>query len=99
MEFGKALREAIQASPKRVGLIASCDWSHAHDENGPYGYDPAAKLLDAEVVDMIKQNKFESMANFDADFVEAAKPGWHLANPYFSGCNSTGGTSGGVFVI
>ncbi|QFF98408.1 extradiol ring-cleavage dioxygenase [Psychrobacillus glaciei] len=74
LEFGKALGRAVHASQKRVGLIASCDWSHAHDEAGPYGYDPAAKMLDEEVVIMIKQNQLEKMAEFDDDFVEAAKP-------------------------
>jgi aromatic ring-opening dioxygenase LigB subunit len=74
LEFGKTLQEAVQASSKRVGLIASCDWSHAHDETGPYGYDPAAKMLDEEVVILIKQNQLEKMGDFDANFVEAAKP-------------------------
>lgn len=74
LEFGEALRGAVQKSPKRVGLIASCDWSHAHDETGPYGFDPAAKLLDEEVVTLIKQNQLEKLAEFDADFIEAAKP-------------------------
>lgn len=74
LEFGKVLREAVQTSPKRVGLIACCDWSHAHDETGPYGYDPAAKMLAEEVVSIIKQNQLEKMADFDPGFVEAAKP-------------------------
>ncbi|NHM31646.1 extradiol ring-cleavage dioxygenase [Neobacillus terrae] len=74
VEFGQALREAAEASSKRVGLIASCDWAHAHDENGPYGFDPAAKKLDEEVVSFIKQNDLEGMARFDEDFIEAAKP-------------------------
>ncbi|MBS4201081.1 extradiol ring-cleavage dioxygenase [Bacillus sp. FJAT-49732] len=74
VEFGRALREAVQQSSKRIGLIASCDWSHSHDEVGPYGYDPAAKKLDEEVVELIKVNQLEKMADFDADFIEAAKP-------------------------
>ncbi|MDN3017559.1 extradiol ring-cleavage dioxygenase [Paenibacillus sp. BSR1-1] len=56
IEFGKSLRKAVQASNMRVGLIASCDWAHAHDENGPYGFDPAAKNLDKLVVELIKTN-------------------------------------------
>lgn len=72
--FGNSLREAVQASSKRVGLIASCDWSHAHAANGPYGYDPAAKKLDEEVVSLIRQNQFEKMAEFPDDYVAAAKP-------------------------
>lgn len=74
LQFGSLLREAVLASKKRVGLIASCDWSHAHDQNGPYGYHPAAKQLDEEVVSLIKQNQLEKMADFSSEYVEAAKP-------------------------
>jgi aromatic ring-opening dioxygenase LigB subunit len=74
LEFGKALREAVQQSNKRVGLIASCDWAHAHDKDGPYGFEPAARLFDQEVVEIIKNNQLEKMAGFAEDFIEAAKP-------------------------
>ncbi|MBS4218514.1 extradiol ring-cleavage dioxygenase [Bacillus sp. FJAT-49711] len=74
VEFGKALRDTVQKSLRRIGFIASCDWSHAHDEEGPYGFDPAAKKLDEEVVALIKNNELEKMADFQADFIEAAKP-------------------------
>jgi aromatic ring-opening dioxygenase LigB subunit len=74
LQFGKALRMAVQASQKRIGLIASCDWSHTHDENGPYGYHLAAKELDQEVVTLIRQNQLEKMSDFTDDFVDAAKP-------------------------
>jgi aromatic ring-opening dioxygenase LigB subunit len=74
LEFGKALRKAVQHSNKRVGLIASCDWAHAHDEAGPYGFDPAAKLFDQEAVEYIKNNQLEKMVDFAEDFIEAAKP-------------------------
>jgi aromatic ring-opening dioxygenase LigB subunit len=74
LQFGKALREAVQVSKKRIGLIASCDWSHTHDVNGPYGYHLAAKELDQEVVTLIKQNQLEKMTEFADDFVDAAKP-------------------------
>jgi aromatic ring-opening dioxygenase LigB subunit len=74
IEFGRALRKAVQHSNKRVGLIASCDWAHAHDENGPYGFDPAAKQFDDQVVELIQSNQLERMADFKADFIEAAKP-------------------------
>ena len=55
-------------------LIASCDWAHAHDESGPYGFDPAAKSFDEQVVTLIKTNQLEKMADFQLDFIEAAKP-------------------------
>jgi aromatic ring-opening dioxygenase LigB subunit len=74
IEFGKSLPTAVAQYDKKVGLIASCDWAHAHDEQGPYGFDPAAKELDELAVELIKTNRLEKMADFDADFIEAAKP-------------------------
>lgn len=74
IEMGEVIRQVVQNSEKRVALIASCDWSHAHDENGPYGYDPAAMQLDEEVVELLKANDIEKMADFEPDYIEAAKP-------------------------
>jgi aromatic ring-opening dioxygenase LigB subunit len=73
-EFGESLRSAVAQYDNRVGLIASCDWAHAHDEQGPYGFDPAAKEFNNQAVEHIKTNQLEKMADFDADFIEAAKP-------------------------
>ena len=73
IEMGGVIRQAVQKSEKRVALIASCDWSHAHGENGPYGYDPAAKQLDEEVVALLKANEIEKMADFEPGYIEAAK--------------------------
>ena len=67
-------RKAVQQSNKRVGLIASCDWAHAHDDSGLYGFDPAAKILDQQVVEYIERNQLEKMADFEPKFIEAAKP-------------------------
>lgn len=74
VEFGRTLRKAVEQQDKRVGLIASCDWAHAHDPNGPYGFDPAARQLDEQVVEFIKSNHLEGMAEFEAEFIDAAKP-------------------------
>ncbi len=74
IELGKALRNVAQQTNKKIGLIVSCDWSHTHDENGPYGFNPAAKQLDEEVVRLIKGNNLEDMADFDPEYIEAAKP-------------------------
>ncbi len=74
LRFGCSLREAAAHYNKRVGLIASCDWSHTHDEKGPYGFDPAAKDLDEKAVKFIKANELEKLAEFEAGFIDAAKP-------------------------
>lgn len=74
LRFGAALRQAVAAFDGRVGLIASCDWSHAHAADGPYGFHEAAAKLDAEVVAHIKANRLEAVADFDPAFIEHAKP-------------------------
>jgi aromatic ring-opening dioxygenase LigB subunit len=70
---GEALRRAADASGKRVALIASADHGHAHDANGPYGFDPAAAEYDACVVELVKDNRLAALLDLDTSFVDAAK--------------------------
>ena len=70
---GRAVARAAEESGKRVALIASADHGHAHDPDGPYGFDPAAAEYDARVVDLVKQGRLEGLVDFDRPFVEAAK--------------------------
>lgn len=61
IEFGRAIAEAADASDKRVAFIASCDWGHCHDPNGPYGYHPESARVDGIVVDAIKRQDLKSL--------------------------------------
>jgi aromatic ring-opening dioxygenase LigB subunit len=70
---GAAIAAAAASSEKRVALIASADHGHAHDPNGPYGYDPAAKAYDDRVVDIVGRNALAELLEFDAAFVDRAK--------------------------
>ena len=72
--MGAAISRAVVASGRRVGLVASCDWAHTHDASGPYGFSPLAARLDARVVELVKTNRLEELAEFDPEFVDAAKP-------------------------
>lgn len=74
LRFGASIRKAVEKYGKRVGIIASCDWSHTHNEDGPYGYHPSAKQLDAEAVSLIKSNELEKMMNWDQNYINQAKP-------------------------
>ncbi len=56
VDFGRAVAEAAAADPRRIGFIASCDWAHRHDANGPYGFHPAAAEVDAEVLAAVRAN-------------------------------------------
>jgi aromatic ring-opening dioxygenase LigB subunit len=70
---GEALAAAARASDKRVALIASADHGHAHDADGPYGFDPAAAEYDAQVVELVKTNRLDGLVELGPAFVDAAK--------------------------
>ena len=70
---GRAVALAAAESGKRVALIASADHGHAHDADGPYGYDPAAAEYDQQVVELVEANRLAGLLEFDPAFVDAAK--------------------------
>jgi aromatic ring-opening dioxygenase LigB subunit len=73
-DFGRALEHVIRGSEKRIAVIASADQSHAHDVNGPYGFDPAAAKYDAWMQDVIRSDQLDDLLSADADLVEHGKP-------------------------
>ncbi|HXY86767.1 MAG TPA: hypothetical protein VEH52_14935 [Gaiellaceae bacterium] len=70
---GVALARAAAASGKRVALIASADHGHAHDPDGPYGFDPAAKEYDERVVELVGDDRLAELLELEVDFVDRAK--------------------------
>ena len=70
---GAAIAAVAHASSKRVALIASADHGHAHDANGPYGFDPASKEYDDRVVEIVREDELGELLDLDASFVDAAK--------------------------
>jgi aromatic ring-opening dioxygenase LigB subunit len=65
------LGEAIAALPGRVALIASADHGHAHDPEGPYGFDSAAAEYDARLQEILASDRLDFLPL--AELVEAAK--------------------------
>jgi aromatic ring-opening dioxygenase LigB subunit len=78
---GRSLARAAARSGKRVALIASADHGHAHDPEGPYGFDPAAAEYDARIVELVRENRLGGLLELDPALVEAAKADswWQLA--------------------
>src|SRR5438067_5910681 len=68
---GRALARLIEGSPRRVALIASADHGHAHDADGPYGFDPAAAEYDALLQEILASDRLDFLPL--ADLVEAGK--------------------------
>jgi aromatic ring-opening dioxygenase LigB subunit len=50
VRFGRAIVEAAAEDGRRAAYVASCDWSHTHRADGPYGYHPPASEVDAAVL-------------------------------------------------
>jgi aromatic ring-opening dioxygenase LigB subunit len=67
------LGEAIArgSGERRVGLVASADHGHAHDAEGPYGFDPAAAEYDARFLELLAAEPLDFRPL--AELVEAAK--------------------------
>jgi aromatic ring-opening dioxygenase LigB subunit len=65
------LGEAIAALPGRIALIASADNGHAHDPDGPYGFDPAAAEYDAQLQEILASDRLDFLPL--AELVEPAK--------------------------
>jgi aromatic ring-opening dioxygenase LigB subunit len=70
---GRVIERAAAASGKRVALIASADHGHAHDPDGPYGFDAAAEAFDARVVELVREDRLDGLLELDPGLVEAAK--------------------------
>jgi len=70
---GRVIGETAAASGKRVGLIASADHGHAHDPDGPYGFDPASAIYDEQIVDIVHDNRLERLLEIDPGFVATAQ--------------------------
>ncbi|MDX6480069.1 MAG: hypothetical protein QOG85_579 [Gaiellaceae bacterium] len=65
------LGRAIGALPGRVALIASADHGHAHDADGPYGFDPAAAEYDALLQEILASDRLDFLPL--AELVEDGK--------------------------
>jgi aromatic ring-opening dioxygenase LigB subunit len=80
-EAGRALAAAAAVSERRIAFIASADHGHAHDPDGPYGFDPASAEFDAAIVDAVRGNRLERILDLESDFIERAKADspWQLA--------------------
>lgn len=76
VRFGEVVATLTAASNRRVAFIASCDWSHTHTADGPYGAHPAAKAVDARVVSAIERNDLVSLIDLsDEDVSNSAIDG------------------------
>lgn len=62
---------ATACSGRRAAIVASADHGHAHDRDGPFGFDPAAAEYDACVVELVRENRLGDAAELER-IVDAA---------------------------
>lgn len=79
--FGEAVAEGMAATGETAAFIASSDLAHAHLADGPYGYHPAAREMDAVIVRRVKEDRLEDLFALDPTFIADAKPDalWQMA--------------------
>ena len=60
---GAAVAAACEG--RRVALVASADHGHAHDPEGPFGFDPASAEYDDRVVALVSENRLEDALSLE----------------------------------
>jgi aromatic ring-opening dioxygenase LigB subunit len=73
VHFGEAIARAAAASGRRIAFIASADHGHAHQVDGPYGFDERAKEYDELVCDIVRRDALGELIRVDPELVEGAK--------------------------
>jgi len=81
VDFGKAIADVVEKSTRKVAFVASADQGHAHDKNGPYGFNQASAKYDKLVLDAVKENNFNGLLSLSNQFLKDAKPDslWQIA--------------------
>jgi len=70
--FGLAIRKAAETLNRRIAFIASADLGHAHDAQGPYGYNIASQEFDTALLDAVKAQDLARLLEFDLDWLKRA---------------------------
>jgi aromatic ring-opening dioxygenase LigB subunit len=70
--FGLSIRKAAEKLNRRIVLVASADLGHAHDAQGPYGYDIASQQFDTALLDAVKAQDLARLLEFDLDWLKRA---------------------------
>ncbi len=72
MEFGRAIRRAIEQTSKNVTFIASGDLSHRLLPDAPAGYDPVGQVFDQDLVKAVGSLDRDAILNMEPDLVVRA---------------------------
>ena len=65
VRFGSLLKDVIDASKKRIAIIASGDLSHCLDSGSPLGFRPEGNVYDTQVIEAVKNQSLSTLLNLD----------------------------------
>ena len=70
VDLGKMINGVCVNNEISSVYIASCDHGHAHDPDGPYGYHPASKVFDDQIVSWIKNSELNKILTLSPEFID-----------------------------
>lgn len=65
VRLGSLLKDVIDASDKRIAVIASGDLSHCLGSDSPLGFRPEGEVYDARAVEAVKNHSLSALLNID----------------------------------
>lgn len=72
-EFGKAMRDEMLNSNKRVAVIASADLAHSLTKDAPGGFSPRGAEFDAKIQELLAQRNVPGLLQVDPTLCAEAK--------------------------
>ena len=71
-EYGKMIKDAVEALDRRTVYVASGDLSHKLQDYGPYGFAEEGPLYDKRIMDVCSAARFGELFDFDENFCQKA---------------------------
>jgi len=71
-EFGRALKDLILKSDKRIAVVASGDLSHALSNDSPAPFHPDGKIFDDKVIKAVETEKLSDLMSLDPKLIDNA---------------------------
>jgi AmmeMemoRadiSam system protein B len=91
-QFGKKLYSIIEKEEKRIGIIASGDFSHKLTPSAPAGFSKKGKEFDQNIINLLKDNKVKKILDFDQNLISEAGQCAYLSIVTLLGALSTNNT-------
>lgn len=85
VEYGRLIRDAVNATGRRVFFIASGDLSHRLKPEGPYGFHESGPVYDNRIMDVMGNGRFGELTDFHDELLENAAECGHRSFCILSG--------------